>query len=175
MYALEGVTARLVYRNPDGAELMSYDYANPPAPVYYASVEECMADPRSRSALSMNSALRNSPASLPARGNTLVYALTFMVPFVDATYSAQDAAVDLAAYCERRTAAPLPWTLKSCAPLSTHPLQIRYDFYDYDGTQLYSHLFTDTSGSVTSESVFSAPAATPTPRADNCAGHGRRP
>ena len=38
-------------------------------------------------------------------GNTLVYALTFMVPFVDATYSAQDAAVDLAAYCEENSGA----------------------------------------------------------------------
>lgn len=163
MYALEGVTVRLIYRNPDGAELMSYDYANPPAPVYYASVEECMADPAVATRFVDEFGFEEFTGVASGEGNTLVYALTFMVPFVDATYSAQDAAVDLAAYCEENSDAFTVDFEELRAVVDADPLQIRYDFYDYDGTQLYSHLFTDTSGSVTSESVFSAPAATPTP------------
>ena len=163
MYALEGVTVRLVYRNPDGTELMSYDYANPPAPVYYASVEECMADPAVATRFVEEFGFEEFTGVASGEGNTLVYALTFMVPFVDATYSAQDAAVDLAAYCEENSGAFTVDFEELRAVVDADPLQIRYDFYDYDGTQLYSHLFTDTSGSVTSESVFSAPAATPTP------------
>lgn len=165
MYALEGVTVRLVYRNPDGAELMSYDYANPPAPVYYASVEECMADPAVATRFVDEFGFEEFTGVATGEGNTLVYALTFMVPFVDATYSAQDAAVDLAAYCEENSDAFTVDFEELRAVVDADPLQIRYDFYDYDGTQLYSHLFTDTSGSVTSESVFSAPAATPAPAA----------
>lgn len=160
---IEGITVRLVYRNPDGAELMSYDYANPPAPVYFASVEECMADPAVATRFVDEFGFEEFTGVATGEGNTLVYALTFMVPFVDATYSAQDAAVDLAAYCEENSDAFTVDFEELRAVVDADPLQIRYDFYDYDGTQLYSHLFTDTSGSVTSESVFSAPAATPTP------------
>ena len=160
---IEGITVRLVYRNPDGTELMSYDYANPPAPVYYASVEECMADPAVATRFVEEFGFEEFTGVASGEGNTLVYALTFMVPFVDATYSAQDAAVDLAAYCEENSGAFTVDFEELRAVVDADPLQIRYDFYDYDGTQLYSHLFTDTSGSVTSESVFSAPAATPTP------------
>lgn len=160
---IEGITVRLVYRNPDGTELMSYDYANPPAPVYYASVEECMADPAVAQRFVDEFGFEEFTGVASGEGNTLVYALTFMVPFVDATYSAQDAAVDLAAYCEENSDAFTVDFEELRAVVDADPLQIRYDFYDYDGTQLYSHLFTDTSGSVTSESVFSAPAATPTP------------
>lgn len=160
---IEGITVRLVYRNPDGTELMSYDYANPPAPVYYASVEECMADPAVAQRFVDEFGFEEFTGVATGEGNTLVYALTFMVPFVDATYSAQDAAVDLAAYCEENSDAFTVDFEELRAVVDADPLQIRYDFYDYDGTQLYSHLFTDTSGSVTSESVFSAPAATPTP------------
>jgi hypothetical protein len=160
---IEGITVRLVYRNPDGTELMSYDYANPPAPVYYASVEECMADPAVAQRFVDEFGFEEFTGVASGEGNTLVYALTFMVPFVDATYSAQDAAVDLAAYCEENSDAFTVDFEELRAVVDADPLQIRYDFYDYDGTQLYSHLFTDTSGSVTSESAFSAPAATPTP------------
>ena len=156
---IEGITVRLVYRNPDGTELMSYDYANPPAPVYYASVEECMADPAVAQRFVDEFGFEEFTGVASGEGNTLVYALTFMVPFVDATYSAQDAAVDLAAYCEENSDAFTVDFEELRAVVDADPLQIRYDFYDYDGTQLYSHLFTDTSGSVTSESAFSAPAA----------------
>ena len=162
---IEGITVRLVYRNPDGTELMSYDYANPPAPVYYASVEECMADPAVAQRFVDEFGFEEFTGVASGEGNTLVYALTFMVPFVDATYSAQDAAVDLAAYCEENSDAFTVDFEELRAVVDADPLQIRYDFYDYDGTQLYSHLFTDTSGSVTSESAFSAPAATPAPAA----------
>lgn len=160
---IEGITVRLVYRNPDGTELMSYDYANPPAPVYYASVEECMADPAVATRFVEEFGFDEFTGVATGEGNTLVYALTFTTPFVDATYSAQDAAADLAAYCEENSDAFTVDFEELRAVVDADPLQIRYDFYDYDGTQLYSHLFTDTSGSVTSESVFSAPAATPTP------------
>lgn len=158
MYALEGVTVRLVYRNPDGTELMSYDYANPPAPVYFASVEECMADPAVATRFVEEFGFDEFTGVATGEGNTLVYALTFTTPFVDATYSAQDAAADLAAYCEENSGAFTVDFEELRAVVDADPLQIRYDFYDYDGTQLYSHLFTDTSGSVTSESAFSAPA-----------------
>lgn len=156
---IEGITVRLVYRNPDGTELMSYDYANPPAPVYYASVEECMADPAVATRFVEEFGFDEFTGVASGEGNTLVYALTFTTPFVDATYSAQDAAVDLAAYCEENSGAFTVDFEELRAVVDADPLQIRYDFYDYDGTQLYSHLFTDTSGSVTSESAFSAPAA----------------
>lgn len=69
---IEGITVRLVYRNPDGAELMSYDYANPPAPVYYASVEECMADPAVAQRFVEEFGFEEFTGVASGEGNTLV-------------------------------------------------------------------------------------------------------
>lgn len=156
---IDGISVRLVYHNPDGTEIMSYDYANPPAPLYYASVEECFSDPAVAARFVEEFAFEDFTGTAYGEGNTLVYALTFTTPFVDAYYSAQDAATDLAAYCEENSDAFTVDFQELCVVVDADPIQIRYDFFDADGTQLYAHTFTSTAGSVTSESSFSAETA----------------
>ena len=156
---IDGITIRLVYRNPDGTEVMSYDYANPPEPLYYATVEECMADPAVGVRFVDEFGFEDFTGTAYGEGNTLVYALTFVEPYVDGYYTAEDAVLDLTAYCEDNSDAFTVDFQELCAVVDADPIAIRYDFFDTDGTQLYAHTFTSTAGDVTSESSFSAEAA----------------
>ena len=156
---IDGITIRLVYRNPDGTEVMSYDYANPPEPLYYATVEACMADPAVGVRFVDEFGFEDFTGTAYGEGNTLVYALTFVEPYVDGYYTAEDAVLDLTTYCENNSDAFTVDFQELCAVVDADPIAIRYDFFDTDGTQLYAHTFTSTAGDVTSESSFSAEAA----------------
>ncbi len=147
---LEGITVQLIYRNTDGTELMAYDYANPPAKQYYADIAECVSDPAVAQRLVDEFGFDQFTGTATGEGNTLIYNLTFNEQWLEPGYTVDDAAVDLAAFCEDNMSAFTIDFDELRAVVDADPIAIRYAFFDIDGTPLYVHEFTDTAGTITS-------------------------
>lgn len=156
---LEGITVRLVYRNADGTELMTYDYANPPAKQYYADVAECVSDPAVAQRLVNEYNFEQFTGKAYGEGNTLIYDLTFTEPWLEPGYTVENAAAGLATYCEDN-AEPLTTDFSELsAVVDADPIAIRYNFFDLDGTPLYTHEFTSTAGTISSTGAAASASA----------------